>query len=171
MRVVYLAGWLLFGAAIAGGTGAGVVLEHEHRERSRATSDPTPALSYGQDGATYFKLHRNDPKPEAPLTLPAAGSDLWICWDGIVWKRPLELRLKVWFIDSEGRLDDYDDPITVHFIHPAPEMGPYPKKCRSWKLPGGLAPGEHTMTGVATPVDPESKSRPVPFPKIRFVVK
>lgn len=164
-------GWVLFGAVVAGICGAGVIMAHESGERSRDAADPSPAFDYGPNDATYFKLRRTDPKPDGPLTLPIAGIDLLICWEKITWNRPIEMVLKVWFLDAYGRQDDYDDSLTVHDIHPAPQMGPFPSKCRAWKLPAGLAPGAHIMTGVARPKNPQSKSVPVLFPRVAFVVK
>ncbi len=98
-----------------------------------------PALSFGSHGAIHFKD-----------TAVAAGSEPLLCFDAVEWKRlcPGQTMTKLMPVNvSERGVQPVD--LEAHTISTPTTIGKLEPKCRSTKIPAGLAPGIWKLSGHA----------------------
>lgn len=126
-------------------------------------TDQSPVMDYGSPEKSYIM-----PSEVSP------GENALICLDDVTWLRLCPSTLKWWLYDQDGRRHDYKETISVHHIFPPAKAQKLPPKCRAWKVPAGLSPGQKTMTGLVEsrcpPIGEWSPIR-IDFPKIKFTVK
>lgn len=96
----------------------------------------SPAVTYGDPAKTYFS--KSD---------VSAGEETLLCFDAVTWHRLCPGTLSTWLTPADGKSPRID--LQSHQIVAPLQTGAVPPKCRPWRTPATIRPGEWRLEGMA----------------------
>lgn len=95
-----------------------------------------PAITYGDANRTYFKQ-----------SAISAGQDTELCFDAVTWHRLCRGELVTWLTRVDGRGSRLD--LIPHPISTPLQTGAVAPKCRPWRAPAKMVPGQWKLDGFS----------------------
>lgn len=118
-----------------------------------------PAVTYGDSSQTYFGK-----------TDLLAGEETMLCFSGVTWHRLCPGTLSTWLTPVDGKSPRID--LQSHQIAAPLQTGAVAPKCRPWRVPATIRPGEWRLDGMArNSCSPREVATSLPTVSMRVVTK